>query len=226
MPSESHSEHGVTSTPAAAASSAGSDRAYRSSLAWLVLGAVTAVGLWSDLWSKAFAFERVAGVPVPVVREEVLSTTHLGALIPSHPPVVVVPSLLEFTLVLNPGAVFGMGAGQRWFFVSFTAAALLFGLWLFGWTTRRREFIAHAAVGLLLSGGIGNLYDRLLYGCVRDFIHPLPGVNLPFGLRLPWGTEAWPWVSNVADLWLIIGIGVLLLRAMRHPQATADSVLR
>ena len=33
--------------------------------------------------------------------------------IPWHAPVVVVPKLLEFTLVANRGAVFGMGAGHR-----------------------------------------------------------------------------------------------------------------
>jgi lipoprotein signal peptidase len=32
---------------------------------------------------------------------------------------------------------------------------------------------------------------------------------------MPWGTEVWPWVSNVADLWLIIGIGILLVRSLR-----------
>lgn len=190
--------------------------------AWAVLITVTVLGLWSDLWTKSWAFRTIASEPVMVERSEVLATKHLGALIPAHPPVVVSPSLLEFTLVLNPGAVFGMGAGQRWFFVIFTGCALMFGLWLFGKMTHAREYIAHTAVGLLLSGGLGNLYDRLVFGCVRDFIHPLPGVTLPFGLSLPWGTnEIWPWVSNVADLWLIFAIAILLIRAFRQQPASA-----
>lgn len=178
-------------------------------------------GLVADLWSKQFAFEHVAGEPVKVIREEVLAAGYLGDLIPLHAPVKVVPGLLDFTLVLNPGAVFGMGAGQRMFFIFFTACAIAFGLWLFGWMTHAKERVAHAAVGLLLSGGLGNLYDRLIHGCVRDFIHPLPGVVLPFGWRLPWGNEVWPWVSNVADLWLIIGIGILVVRSILAPAMSA-----
>ena len=187
----------------------------RSPAAWATLVAVTIIGLVLDLWSKHLAFLHVAGQPVPVVRDEVLSAGYLGDLIPPHAPVTVLPGVLDFTLVLNPGAVFGMGAGRRTFFIFFTACAIAFGVWLFGWTTHHRERFAHAAVGLLLSGGLGNLYDRLVHGCVRDFIHPLPGVTLPFGWRMPWGTEVWPWVSNVADLWLIIGIGILLVRSLR-----------
>ncbi|MBL9000058.1 MAG: signal peptidase II [Phycisphaerae bacterium] len=192
---------------------------WRSPGAWAVLLSVTAVGLFLDLWTKAWAFATIAGSPVEVRREDVLTSTFLGSLIPPHPPVVVIPGVLEFTLVLNPGAVFGMGAGKRWFFVVFTGAALAFGLALFGRWTRPRDRWSHAAIGLLLAGGLGNLYDRLAFACVRDFIHPLPGVRLPFGLRWPWGgDEVWPYVSNIADLWLIIGIGVLMIHAMRSPR--------
>lgn len=128
-----------------------------------------------------------------------------------HSPVVVIPDLLNFTLVLNPGAVFGMGAGKRWFFIAFTFVAVTAAIWVFATWTSARSRLAHVAVGLLLSGGLGNLYDRIRYGCVRDFIHPLPGVPLPFGWEWPWGgREVWPYVSNVADLWLILGMLILI----------------
>jgi len=114
--------------------------------------------------------------------------------------------------VLNPGAVFGIGPGRRWLFIGFTLIALGFSLWMFGRLTRARDRVAHVGLGLLISGGLGNLYDRVVFGCVRDFIHPLPGVLLPFGWRLPSGErELWPYVSNVADLLLLVGIGMLLV---------------
>ncbi len=114
---------------------------------------------------------------------------------------------------LNPGAVFGIGAGKRWFFVGFTGAAMGLAVWMFGAWTRPKDRWAHAGIGLLVAGGVGNLYDRLIYGCVRDFIHPLPGVLLPFGWTMPLngGREIWPYVSNIADLWLLIGIGMLMV---------------
>jgi lipoprotein signal peptidase len=93
---------------------------------------------------------------------------------------------------------------------------------MFGWWTGPRDRAAHVAIGLLISGGLGNLYDRLVYTCVRDFIHPLPGVNLPFGWRMPHGDrEIWPYVSNIADLWLIIGIGTLMICLFRQGRKKA-----
>ena len=221
MPSAQPPSSGSSAAPTE--STADPIQSWRSPRAWSVLVLVTLLGLVSDLWSKSWAFEHIAGFPVVVERAEVLASLQMSMLIPPHVPRVIVPQVLEFTLVLNPGAVFGMGAGQRWFFVAFTGGALMFGLWLFGRMTHSREYLSHAAVGLLLSGGLGNLYDRLVFACVRDFIHPLPGVTLPFGLSFPWGTnEIWPWVSNVADLWLIIAILVLLFKAMRQPEGSPE----
>lgn len=192
--------------------------------AWLILIITTVVGLVADLWTKALAFERVAGFPVVVEREHVLQVPDLGVLIPPHEPVTVLPSVLEFTLVLNPGAVFGIGAGKRWFFVIFTVIACVVALALFVKWTRAKDWVAHMGFGLIISGGLGNLYDRLLFACVRDFIHPLPGVQLPFGLSWPGGnTEVWPYVSNVADAFLIVGIMMLMYHAWRMPDPSKQS---
>ncbi|MFG0305444.1 MAG: signal peptidase II [Phycisphaerales bacterium JB040] len=188
--------------------------------AWALLLALTAVGLAGDLWTKALAFEHVAQVPVTVTRAEVIEAgpQSLGRLIPAHDPVTVIPSVLDFTLVLNPGAVFGIGAGQRWFFVAFTVLAMGVCLWMFGWWTTRRDRLAHVSFALVIAGGLGNLYDRLVFACVRDFIHPLPGVKLPFGLSWPSGEdELWPYVSNVADAYLIVGIAALVWFSFRAP---------
>ncbi len=183
-----------------------------------MLAAITAVGLTIDLVSKSLAFEHVAGVAVKINRSMVLGADTLDRLIPRHEPVVVVPNLLELTLVLNPGAVFGVGSGQRWFFVGFTILALGFACWIFGAWTRAKDRWAHAAIGLIIAGGLGNLYDRLVFACVRDFLHPLPGLQLPFGISWPGGSrEVWPYVSNIADLYLLVGIGILLVLNWSKP---------
>ncbi len=196
----------------------------KSRRAWSILIVTTLVGLVLDLWSKSFAFASVAGYPVIVEREDVLSVPDLGMLIPPHEPRTVIPSVLEFTLVLNPGAVFGIGAGKRWFFVIFTVIACIVAVTLFLKWTRARDWVAHAGFGLIIAGGLGNLYDRLVFACVRDFIHPLPGVQLPFGLKWPGGSsEVWPYVSNVADAFLIIGIMMLMYHAWRMPEPSADN---
>lgn len=183
---------------------------------------VTVICLLADLGSKYWAFDTIADQPVVVDRETVLRIAeeegprYIARLIPRHDAKEIVPGLLDFTLVLNPGAVFGIGPGKRYFFMGFTLVALAGGVLLFARVTRPREHVAHAAIAMLLAGGLGNLYDRLFYGCVRDFIHPLPGVKWPFGLSMPWGgREVWPYVSNVADLFLIIGICILAVYLWR-----------
>lgn len=187
--------------------------------AWVVFVATIVVSVVVDLVTKYWAFAWVAGRPVRVVREEVVAVTpKLWQLIPAHQPRVVVPHVLEFTLVLNPGAVFGIGAGKRWFFVVFTGIAVAIGAHAFARWTRRGDWAMHVAIGLILGGGLGNLYDRLVYACVRDFIHPLPGVMYPFGISTPWsGREVWPYVSNVADALLLVGVGMIVWRSLRVP---------
>jgi signal peptidase II len=185
---------------------------------------VLAVG--ADLVSKWLAFRYVARQPVVIDYYAVMAMSaedprRIGEIIQHQvgipEPVHVLPRLLDLTLVLNPGAVFGIGPGQRWFFIVFTGLALGFGVWMFGRWTRPRDHWAHAAIGLLLGGGLGNLYDRLALGCVRDFLHPLPELRFPFGWK-PLGNngEIWPYVSNIADLLLLIGIGMLLFTMSRR----------
>lgn len=195
---------------------------WRSRSAWAVLVVVTILGLAFDLWSKHAAFQAIRSEPTIVDRAEVLRIAEydprgISALIPRHEAVKVIPGVLDFTLVLNPGAVFGIGPGKRWFFIGFTAVAMGFAMVMFAHWTRPRDRWAHAAIGLLVAGGLGNFYDRLAYGCVRDFIHPLPGVKFPGGWD-PWGSggQVWPYVSNVADLWLIIGIAVLAVHLWKR----------
>lgn len=187
------------------------DSAWRSVRAWTTLVVSMALGLALDLISKSMAFGRVAGVPVRIDRAEVLALPpeRINTLVPDHDPVTVMPHVLDLQLVLNPGAVFGIGAGRRALFIVFAGFAISFGAWMFSRWTRRRDVLAHASIGLVLAGGLGNLHDRLVFGCVRDFLHPLPT------LMWPGGKPVWPYVSNVADALLLVGIAVVMVHLWR-----------
>jgi len=192
---------------------------------WAVLLTTILIGLASDLMSKSLAFDRIAGVPVAVDRATVqaLAPGALHSLIPTHEPLVVIPGVLNLHLVLNAGAVFGAGQGMRWFFIVFTLAALVFAVLIFALWTERRESLSHCALGLIVAGGAGNLYDRLRFACVRDFLHPLPTAKLPLGLAWPGGdTALWPYVSNIADAWLLVGIALLMFRLWRRGAAAQE----
>lgn len=188
----------------------GRDRAWRSPLAWLVLLGVMALGVTLDLWLKHWSFQNVA--PQPVALEPELIRSDPNWHIPPHEPVEVVHRLLNLHLVRNDGAVFGIGANQRMFFILFTIGALGAAFLVFGRWTTKRATLAHVALGLILAGGLGNLYDRITFGFVRDFLHMLPGWTLPFGWNWPGGsTEVFPWVFNVADVMLLLGMGTLMV---------------
>ena len=206
--------------------------AWRSPRAWFVLIVVVAIGLSADLYSKDWAFREVTPNPVIMNYEDVISGK---AQIPYHDGVrALSPNLLDFRLVLNRGAVFGIGQGQRFAFVVFTLVAIGVAISVFGWWTRSRAVLAHVAIGLILAGGLGNLYDRLMIGAVRDFLNLFPRRDLPFGISWPRGdTNVFPWVFNIADVELLMGMSLLLIyvhlsdrKARRSMQAAEDKSVR
>jgi signal peptidase II len=87
-------------------------------------------------------------------------------------PVTFIKGVVEFRYAENTGVAFSAFSGGRWFFVALTvvvAVGLLVymfkgkaqqNLWLF-WT-----------LGVIVSGAIGNLIDRVFLGYVIDFINP------------------------------------------------------
>ncbi|MDY7107142.1 MAG: signal peptidase II [Planctomycetota bacterium] len=211
-------------TPTAATPSR---HAGRAPAAWLTLLIIFALGLGLDLASKTWSFRSVADEPIVLDRARLLTD-------PAHNPVpfnasgrpLLPGELLRLKLVLNPGAVFGIGAHQRWFFIVFTVVALGAGLLVFARFTSSRARLAHVALALVLAGGLGNLYDRIAFGRVRDFIQVLPGRRLPFGWTWP-GTQNWelfPWVFNVADVLLLIGMILLMIHINRVEKRRKNAV--
>ena len=197
--------------------------AWRSVRAWVVLLSIAIAGLAVDLATKAWAFHSVAGEPVELPYDEIAGNPSYR--LPWHNGVRALPAdLLDFRLVLNHGAVFGLGQQKRAVFVAFTVVAVLAALGVFGWWTSARARWAHVGIALVLAGGLGNLHDRLAFGAVRDFLHMTPRWHLPFGFRWPGGSdELFPWVFNVADVLLLAGMAVLLLTANRPEARTGGS---
>ena len=190
--------------------------AWRSPPAWCILVLVFAAGLALDLASKSWAFANVLDQPILLDREAILAGEDPLVGLPPHQrnDYVVLPwGLLDFDLVLNYGAVFGIGQHARGLFVAFTIIAVCVATFIFAFKTRATSHWTHVGIALILAGGIGNLYDRIMIGAVRDFIHMLPGWNLPFGFEWPsGGSGVFPWVYNIADVLLLLGMGILFLR--------------
>jgi signal peptidase II len=193
--------------------------AWRSPRAWAILLIVTILGFTADLYTKSLAFENIAHEPVILERDQLLSNPRWSP-IPIHEGVVAIPGkILNFRLVLNDGAVFGIGSQQRVFFIIFTIVALLIAGWIFGRHTTNRNVTAHIAIGLILGGGLGNLYDRIFIGRVRDFMYLFPDRHLPFELSWPGSnSELFPWIFNTGDVLLLTGMGLLMIFFWRQPK--------
>ena len=199
--------------------------AWRSPTAWALLLVTFGVAVGFDLWTKDWAFRTVAGHPVVLRYEDVAGNPSYS--VPWHPGIVAVGhDLLDYHLVLNHGAVFGIGQGRGAIFIAFTVLAVLTALWVFGKHTSARSHMSHVGLALVLAGGIGNMYDRVAVGAVRDFLHMFPRRELPFGLHWPGGSSEWfPWVFNVADAELIAGM-LLLMLAIHLSERRAEQARR
>ncbi|WP_425410296.1 signal peptidase II [Hyphococcus sp.] len=107
-----------------------------------------------------------------------------------------ISGIFDLTYVENRGASFGMLSGMRWLLsVISVGVALALAVWL----GRLNRPIAAIGVSFIIGGALGNLYDRLAYGYVVDF--------------LDFSGLAFPWVFNVADTAINVGIAFLLLDA-------------
>jgi len=184
---------------------------FRSPPALARLLLVAAGGLALDLWTKVWSFRELVYSQATLPDGSVLVQSHTNVLIPGW---------LQFHCTANQGAVFGLGQGNRWLFVLVSVLAIGFLLYLFA-TSSPRQRVYQVIVGMLLAGVLGNLYDRLLFGYVRDMIFILPGRTWPAWLAnaLPssWSWtrgQIFPWIFNVADALLCVGVALMLAYAV------------
>jgi len=105
---------------------------------------------------------------------------------------------LSLTMVWNSGVSFGFLRAEhdlaRWLLSAFSI--LVAGL-LVGWVRKADRPLFAVSVGLVIGGALGNVIDRIRLGAVADFVDVS---KLYF-----------PWVFNVADSAISIGIVLLLL---------------
>jgi len=114
-----------------------------------------------------------------------------------------VSPILDFRCVLNTGGVFGILPDNGIVFVPLSFVALGFVYWFFI-TTFKETWKTLPPLALITAGTLGNLYDRLMFNGVRDFID--------FHV----GSFTWP-TFNLADTWICTGCGVLILLIMTEP---------
>lgn len=105
---------------------------------------------------------------------------------------------LHLTMVHNYGMSFGLLRGNDWGRWLLTGFSIVVVIGLAFWARKASKLLPTIGIGMIIGGAIGNnLIDRVLYGYVVDFIDVS---RLHF-----------PWVFNVADSGISIGVALLLL---------------
>jgi signal peptidase II len=116
-----------------------------------------------------------------------------------------IKDFLHITYTTNDGAAFGMMDGARWIFmVISTLAILAFAAYLF--LGHAENMLYGVSISMVVSGGIGNMIDRLGFGF---YVNPQTGMGEVVDFIDFCGI--WNAIFNGADSFVCVGAGLLIL---------------
>lgn len=149
-----------------------------------------------DLWTKAWAWD--------TLREGKVIT--------------VVENWAYFEFGFNTGSAFSLGRDAGWARTAFIIVTLLALVYMgrLATTLPTRFGVAFASVALVSGGAIGNLHDRLFR--IMDVRGEMRHGVVDFIKIFYWPGKVWP-TFNVADVALVVGVGLLLIFLTKHGDA-------
>jgi len=166
----------------------------------LFLGVVSIISLASDIITKNWAEKALDGYPgnIPVWKNHI-----------------------AFVLAKNKGGAWGLLQGanesvRRPFFLLVSLAAIAFIVTLYRKLLPQQQALKWG-LPLVLGGALGNVFDRIRYGSVIDFID--------FHIILSGRDHHWP-TFNVADIAICVGVGLMavdMFSAKRHVSPEAGN---
>lgn len=170
---------------------------------WKIFLLVLLVTLVADQASKLWARHALPTHPAPcAIPDDIVARKCIGT------PVSFVDGVWEWRLSFNPGSAFGLFHGQTGARVFLSVIGVL-AVGAMGWMVKRAHDRQRAllwALGLVAGGAIGNLIDRIYFGVVTDFV------------LWRYKTHEWP-VFNVADVALVVGVGLMFFDVGKEPRA-------
>ena len=110
----------------------------------------------------------------------------------------ILPNIFHFTFILNNGTAFGLFKGANAMLAIFSVLVIALIIF-YVLKNKALAFINSLALGLILGGALGNLFDRVRFGYVIDFLD----------------FRIWP-VFNIADSAITIGTVILAWKILRQ----------
>ncbi|MGN0658349.1 MAG: signal peptidase II [Emergencia sp.] len=106
----------------------------------------------------------------------------------------IIGDFFRLTYIRNSGAAFSILSGQRLLLVIVPVLAIAAALWYLH-RHRGEHWSLYTSWMLIITGGIGNLIDRIVFGSVTDMID----------------FSIFPPIFNVADIYVTLGCGLFIL---------------
>ena len=108
-----------------------------------------------------------------------------------------VTSFLNFNLIWNDGIGFGLFSFEKKIYYNFLTILIVLITFIILWMISRTEKFEKLAFMMIFGGSTGNIFDRLYYSSVPDFI------DIHFN-NFHW------FIFNVADIFITIGVILLI----------------
>ncbi len=126
---------------------------------------------------------------------------------PPARPYTLIKDILELQTSYNPGALWGLGRDVPHSSLIFASLSIVAALSICWWLFVRgaaRDLRLAVALALIMAGALGNCYDRVALGHVRDFVHfHVDAVGFDCA------------IFNFADNMLVLGEGALSVLALK-----------
>ena len=107
-----------------------------------------------------------------------------------------IKGVFHLTYTENPGAAFGILSNNRWVFMIFSSVMIAAMCVYLFYPRKETRPLFNIAMAIVISGGIGNMIDRIAYGKVVDFFY-FKLINFA--------------IFNVADVFVCVGAGIMFL---------------
>ena len=161
----------------------------------------------SSVGPSRSAYAALAAIIVALDQATKMLVDHFMTL---HESRLLVDGVLRLTYVQNRGAAFGILSDADLPYQSLLFAVVSLGalgaIAAYAWRLPARSALPQTALALIMGGALGNLIDRARLGYVIDFVDAY------------WGRHHWP-AFNVADSAISVGVVLLVIDILRHPQA-------
>ena len=105
----------------------------------------------------------------------------------------------------NEGVSYSLFATHRQGWLIALSLCLVALLW--AWVVKTTNRLQAAALGLIIGGALGNVFDRAWHGAVADFMH------------FHWGNWSW-YIFNFADVGIVAGVALLLYVSFTEGRAS------